>query len=197
MHIVIDVPFPLLILLYLPYILLFFFLMIRRPPRSTLFPYTTLFRSADDRPRGRRDRRARGGPGRWRLRPDAGAPAARQVRRLTAEAPMKTRRGRRPRLVRPLWTVSRRPSSWRAWTARRSAIWRNLSVIIQAAAERCGGNPQTTAVRSGGGPQDNERSSIAVREDEPVGLSCDPAADSRPANGGPGLPTLHAHIQAT
>ena len=24
-----------------------FFLMIRRPPRSTLFPYTTLFRSAD------------------------------------------------------------------------------------------------------------------------------------------------------
>src|SRR2546428_13010982 len=29
----------------------FFFLMIRRPPRSTLFPYTTLFRSRlDDRP---------------------------------------------------------------------------------------------------------------------------------------------------
>ena len=27
------------------FILLFFFLMIRRPPRSTLFPYTTLFRS--------------------------------------------------------------------------------------------------------------------------------------------------------
>src|SRR2546426_8480320 len=26
-------------------IMLFFFLMIRRPPRSTLFPYTTLFRS--------------------------------------------------------------------------------------------------------------------------------------------------------
>src|ERR1041385_9330741 len=32
----------------------FFFLMIRRPPRSTLFPYTTLFRSHDHR----------GGPGR-------------------------------------------------------------------------------------------------------------------------------------
>src|SRR6266404_5673407 len=28
------------------YYILFFFLMIRRPPRSTLFPYTTLFRSA-------------------------------------------------------------------------------------------------------------------------------------------------------
>src|SRR2546429_4351291 len=27
------------------YSFLFFFLMIRRPPRSTLFPYTTLFRS--------------------------------------------------------------------------------------------------------------------------------------------------------
>src|SRR2546421_4885449 len=28
-------------------LLFFFFLMIRRPPRSTLFPYTTLFRSHD------------------------------------------------------------------------------------------------------------------------------------------------------
>src|SRR5471032_1087166 len=28
-------------------ILIFFFLMIRRPPRSTLFPYTTLFRSSE------------------------------------------------------------------------------------------------------------------------------------------------------
>src|SRR3712207_8018222 len=27
-------------------IIIFFFLMIRRPPRSTLFPYTTLFRSS-------------------------------------------------------------------------------------------------------------------------------------------------------
>src|SRR3712207_7161339 len=30
--------------------LFFFFLMIRRPPRSTLFPYTTLFRSVNDLP---------------------------------------------------------------------------------------------------------------------------------------------------
>src|SRR3712207_7143831 len=42
---------------------LFFFLMIRRPPRSTLFPYTTLFRSGgqverkeDAEVRERRDR---------------------------------------------------------------------------------------------------------------------------------------------
>src|SRR2546426_3381809 len=31
------------------FILFFFFLMIRRPPRSTLFPYTTLFRSMPNR----------------------------------------------------------------------------------------------------------------------------------------------------
>src|SRR3712207_7492432 len=31
---------------------MFFFLMIRRPPRSTLFPYTTLFRSAPRHGRG-------------------------------------------------------------------------------------------------------------------------------------------------
>src|SRR6267378_6590410 len=44
---------------------LFFFLMIRRPPRSTLFPYTTLFRSRPPSPPrpsqgpGRRAGRAR------------------------------------------------------------------------------------------------------------------------------------------
>src|SRR6266511_2262313 len=32
------------------FLLFFFFLMIRRPPRSTLFPYTTLFRSHVHRP---------------------------------------------------------------------------------------------------------------------------------------------------
>src|SRR3712207_8429675 len=40
--------------------LTFFFLMIRRPPRSTLFPYTTLFRSHPedaDGPPGHRPRR--------------------------------------------------------------------------------------------------------------------------------------------
>src|SRR3712207_9077315 len=33
--------------------LFFFFLMIRRPPRSTLFPYTTLFRSSSTSRRSR------------------------------------------------------------------------------------------------------------------------------------------------
>src|SRR6478736_7099092 len=32
-------------LVFVLFLLFFFFLMIRRPPRSTLFPYTTLFRS--------------------------------------------------------------------------------------------------------------------------------------------------------
>src|SRR6266545_6025417 len=38
----------------------FFFLMIRRPPRSTLFPYTTLFRSCRGRCRTAARRPARG-----------------------------------------------------------------------------------------------------------------------------------------
>src|SRR6266581_7900219 len=52
------------------YYFFFFFLMIRRPPRSTLFPYTTLFRSAHrwppaeatgpSPPSRRRSRRRRG-----------------------------------------------------------------------------------------------------------------------------------------
>src|SRR5687768_18107687 len=39
-----DIPMPFSDFLYL-FLFFFFFLMIRRPPRSTLFPYTTLFRS--------------------------------------------------------------------------------------------------------------------------------------------------------
>src|SRR5438132_6414529 len=47
----------------------FFFLMIRRPPRSTLFPYTTLFRSCTPQQRGRRPRRTVLG-GRCHQQPD-------------------------------------------------------------------------------------------------------------------------------
>src|SRR2546426_8505470 len=43
---------------------MFFFLMIRRPPRSTLFPYTTLFRSVQ------------GMPGIWALGDNAAVPNA-------------------------------------------------------------------------------------------------------------------------
>src|SRR3712207_7239483 len=44
----------------------FFFLMIRRPPRSTLFPYTTLFRSRASCCIGGRGRRSRASPRRPR-----------------------------------------------------------------------------------------------------------------------------------
>jgi len=46
--------------------LLVFFLMIRRPPRSTLFPYTTLFRSAAVAAGGGLATRARAAPSRLR-----------------------------------------------------------------------------------------------------------------------------------
>src|SRR5258708_25052311 len=49
----------------MPLMLFFFFLMIRRPPRSTLFPYTTLFRSAKLDVSG-------GGLERWSFRPQKG-----------------------------------------------------------------------------------------------------------------------------
>src|SRR5437879_12017267 len=52
-----------------------FFLMIRRPPRSTLFPYTTLFRSA-----------LRGGHGRRAAEPlDGRLPAAARSEEHTSE----------------------------------------------------------------------------------------------------------------
>src|SRR6478672_12361709 len=60
-----------------PYFLyrLFFFLMIRRPPRSTLFPYTTLFRSG-----GGRLRTAAGRPGVDLVLTDRGARPGRAPR---------------------------------------------------------------------------------------------------------------------
>src|SRR2546422_6657460 len=62
----------------------FFFLMIRRPPRSTLFPYTTLFRSRRhlgggprNHGRGRYRRGAAGGRSRVAVRGMGGPPNAR------------------------------------------------------------------------------------------------------------------------
>src|SRR6266498_3456192 len=104
----------------------FFFLMIRRPPRSTLFPYTTLFRPVRHvsraRPEARRDpgSRARGrvvsglqrldrgmdvgraGP-RARCRRAAAARPRGRRRRGTAHPRLETRRRVRPpeRLQRP------------------------------------------------------------------------------------------------
>src|SRR5216684_8697931 len=80
----------------------FFFLMIRRPPRSTLFPYTTLFRS---RPHLALGAHFRHGQFRTRLCPAT---------------------GRHQRLLRPhpraLWTRGRSPCTQRGGYGR-AAIW--------------------------------------------------------------------------
>src|SRR3712207_8598427 len=70
--------------------------MIRRPPRSTLFPYTTLFRS---RPRDRPPLPRATGDTRGRARPECDARLQRAARRVrdTLEAD----RRRALRLVRP------------------------------------------------------------------------------------------------
>src|SRR5258708_13271582 len=68
--------------------LLFFFLMIRRPPRSTLFPYTTLFRSRAA-PTRRRCLRTRG----WRQgrqRRGGAASPARRCRQGNTNAPARS-----------------------------------------------------------------------------------------------------------
>src|SRR5215813_14350172 len=55
------------LLFFFLFFFFFFFLMIRRPPRSTLFPYTTLFRSRrspNHRPRRQAPGRVVDGPGR-------------------------------------------------------------------------------------------------------------------------------------
>src|SRR2546423_3895390 len=66
----------------------FFFLMIRRPPRSTLFPYTTLFRSP----------RLYGTVVRWtRSRPGPWSPADSTSTRTFRSSSTAYRRGFRPR----------------------------------------------------------------------------------------------------
>src|SRR5687768_17923304 len=67
-------------------IVLFFFLMIRRPPRSTLFPYTTLFRSGRRPEAGQprphhHPRDERRGP--WRVYQEAAARGRRPDRKST------------------------------------------------------------------------------------------------------------------
>src|SRR5688572_32119597 len=56
----------------------FFFLMIRRPPRSTLFPYTTLFRSIRGRPPSKCDTIGMtfGCVARWRYCPSIRCPCS-------------------------------------------------------------------------------------------------------------------------
>src|SRR2546421_8775817 len=69
-------------------LLFFFFLMIRRPPRSTLFPYTTLFRSRAQQRHARRGRRFQAGraapPGQRLFRGGAEAREDRKSTRLNS-----------------------------------------------------------------------------------------------------------------
>src|SRR5262245_64181229 len=62
---------------------LIFFLMLRRPPRSTLFPYTTLFRSVVRGGAGVFDRPVPGGP--WHRSPDARGAAGAELRIARSE----------------------------------------------------------------------------------------------------------------
>src|SRR6266481_3705615 len=79
--------------------LFFFFLMIRRPPRSTLFPYTTLFRLA------RRDRDLGRGAGRLLLgRRGRVLPGL-----LLVHRPLLERQGGAPRPLEPLELLRQDP----------------------------------------------------------------------------------------
>src|SRR5256885_13058719 len=79
------------------FLFFFFFLMIRRPPRSTLFPYTTLFRSGEASAgaarwrsgarislRGRQARRRHRRRNFWALQSAASAAADRKSTRLNS-----------------------------------------------------------------------------------------------------------------
>src|SRR5256885_15419072 len=68
----------------------FFFLMIRRPPRSTLFPYTTLFRSASGQSQSRtsgRHTRQRARPGTLASDGSCGGCGDRKSTRLNSRHP--------------------------------------------------------------------------------------------------------------
>src|ERR1041385_3761127 len=78
----------------------FFFLMIRRPPRSTLFPYTTLFRSGDESPgplpvfpAAPADRQRRGPGGLYRGGHRADDVTARRLGLRRARRPLRGRPG--------------------------------------------------------------------------------------------------------
>src|SRR5690348_18467485 len=83
----------------------FFFLLIRRPPRSTLFPYTTLFRS-----RGGGGRRGRGGCRRLGTGPLSRRPA--EVRFLDRQKRQIGRASCRERVYRSV-AVETRPTKTR------------------------------------------------------------------------------------
>src|ERR1041384_5271656 len=93
------------------------FLVIRRPPRSTLFPYTTLFRSGPAHPtRGRSSKHDRSGP----------SDATIQARASTPRAARVGETGSRPAGRIPEQTVGNSDSAV-SYLAR--ALWSRISVF--------------------------------------------------------------------
>src|SRR6266508_1501158 len=132
-------PLPLLCHFSSLFFLFFFFLVIRRPPRSTLFPYTTLFRSrprrqepfaqptaraSPDCPRGRDSRARRPSP--------LGATPARLGREARTSSPLQRAPRCRSGCVGP---SPRRPS-------RRASAPRAIRSLLQARARK----PQARAI---------------------------------------------------
>src|SRR6266480_355941 len=84
--------------------LLFFFLMIRRPPRSTLFPYTTLFRSRRRAPRptpARRTRSGRTGRRATRVRSEEHTSELQSHVKIVCRLLLEKKSGRQPARPRP------------------------------------------------------------------------------------------------
>src|SRR5256712_8976158 len=90
----------------------FFFLMIRRPPRSTLFPYTTLFRSTG----GSGDLLA-GFIGAFLARGSAGPEAAALGAHALGRAAEHGARQWTARSLRPADVLAALPEIWRAWAS--------------------------------------------------------------------------------
>src|SRR5216683_2452590 len=96
--------------LFCSFFFFFFFLMIRRPPRSTLFPYTTLFRSRPAAPRARGKRPAPRGSGRARSEEHTSELQSRSdlVCRLLLEKKKKTQKPTQKRNTSSVKQISRR-----------------------------------------------------------------------------------------
>src|SRR2546421_11573945 len=116
-----------LLILYshaISFLLFFFFLMIRRPPRSTLFPYTTLFRSLSVERRGD-----------WVLiEATANAFLHHMMRNIASALPMAIRS---PAMLRIMWCrKALAVASMRTQSPRRSPLRRSMRRTGERAEER-------------------------------------------------------------
>src|SRR2546429_6819699 len=129
--------------------------MIRRPPRSTLFPYTTLFRSrcgASISPRGRcaRSRRRR-----VRTRACLRGGIARRSPGVCSSRPRPSRRGSSPARTRMPTSTSPSHNSTRPWASR------GLATLLALAAAACP-RPQPSAAPLTPGVEPELRAGLAL-----------------------------------